>query len=82
MSDQGHDLASLFPEDGALLHQLKIDNAHFRRLAEEHHALTKEIEQIETGIAPASDERTEELKKERLAALDGIAALLAGAKAV
>lgn len=81
MSDQGHDLASLFPEDGELLHQLKLDNAHFRRLADEHHVLTKEIERIEAGIEPASDERTEALKKERLAALDGIAALVAGAKA-
>lgn len=81
MSSHGHDLSILFPEDGELLHRLKLDNAHFRRLADEHHALSKEIERIEAGIEPASDERAEELKKERLAALDGIAALVAGAKA-
>lgn len=81
MSNQGHDLGSLFPDDGELLHQLKLDNAHFRRLAEEHHTLTKEIERIEAGIEPASDERAEALKRERLAALDRIAALVAGARA-
>lgn len=80
MSDQGHDLADLFPEDAEVLHRLKLESAHFRRLADEHHALTKQIEQIEEDIAPGSDERLEELKKERLAALDAIAALIAEAK--
>ena len=81
MSDQGNDLSSLFPADGEVLHRLKLESPHFRRLAEEHHELTKEIDRIEEDIEPGSDERLEALKKQRLAALDGIAALIAEAKA-
>jgi uncharacterized protein YdcH (DUF465 family) len=81
MSEEGHDLHALFPEDGAVIHRLKLENAHFRKLAEEHHALTREIERIDAEIEPASDDRAEELKKARLAALDAIAALIEEAKA-
>ncbi|QCI79464.1 DUF465 domain-containing protein [Hankyongella ginsenosidimutans] len=81
MSETGHDLHSLFPDDAATLHLLKIGNAHFRALAEQHHALEKDIHQIEAGLEPASDDRLEALKKERLSVLDAIATLVEATRA-
>jgi uncharacterized protein YdcH (DUF465 family) len=34
--------------------------------------LNREIHRIDSGIEPASDDRTEALKKERLSLLDGV----------
>ncbi|MEG3148347.1 hypothetical protein U1769_00515 [Sphingomonas sp. ZT3P38] len=81
MSTPGHDLHALFPADGAALTALKQENAHFRALAEQEHVLQKEIDRIDAGLDPASDDRAEELKKLRLTALDEIAALIAQYKA-
>ncbi len=71
-----HELAEIFPEDAAALHQLKLTDAHFARLAERHHAVNREIHRIECEVEAASDERLEALKKERLHLLDTIAAML------
>lgn len=81
MSDQGHDFLSEFPADREVLHALKTDDAEFRRMSGRYHELNKEIHRIEVGIEASSDERVEELKKERLALLDDVAALIAAAKA-
>ena len=77
MSELGHDLHALFPEQGEALHALKLESPQFRQLAERHHALTQEISRIETGLDAASDDRLEELKKQRLSLLDEVAAMIA-----
>ena len=74
-----NELAEVFPDDAEALHRLKLTDAHFARLAEQHHAVNREIHRVETEIEPASDERLEELKKERLHRLDEIAAMLEAA---
>lgn len=80
MSDQDHDLASEFPESRDILHRLKIESAHFQTLSARYHPLIKEIARIESGAEAASDERLEERKKQRLALLDEIAAMIAQAR--
>ena len=75
--DSRETLHDLFPDDEAVLHALKIDNAHFRALAEQHNILAKQIYRIETDIEPASDEHLEELKKQRLTLLDEVAGMIA-----
>lgn len=70
-------LHDLFPDDEAVLHALKMDDAHFRALAEQHHVLAKQIYRVETDIEPASDEHLENLKKQRLALLDEVAVMIA-----
>jgi len=70
-------LHDIFPDDAPVLHALKVGNPHFRPLAGRFDELGKEIYRIEVEIEPASDERLEALKKERLAILDEIAALVA-----
>ena len=72
-----HELADAFPDHAAALHRLKTTNAHFARLAEQHHTVNRQIHRIEAEIEAASDERLETLKRERLQLLDAIAAMLA-----
>ena len=81
MSHTPNELAELFPQDHALLHRLKLEHAHFAGLADRYHDLNREIHRIESDIEPASDERLEALKKDRLHLSDEIATLLAEARA-
>ena len=81
MSEAGHDLHSLFPDHGPALHALKLKDAHFRTLAEQHHEVTLEIQRIEDGRVAASDVRIEALKKQRLQLLDEVSGLVAAHEA-
>lgn len=80
MSDQDHDLASEFPADRDALRRLKLDNHHFQALSLRYHGLLKDIHRIENGMEAASDQRLEEMKKERLALLDEIAGMIAATR--
>ncbi|WP_298815923.1 DUF465 domain-containing protein [uncultured Roseibium sp.] len=77
MSHVPHELHEEFPEAAEKLHQLKIGDSHFARLADEYHNINREVHRIETDVAPASDEVLEDLKKKRLFLKDQIAAKLA-----
>lgn len=72
-----HDLHHEFPEHGEILHALKMENAHYRVLAERYDVASKTIYRIQADLEPATDERLEALKKERLAMLDEVAAMIA-----
>lgn len=80
MSELGHDFNTLFPADRAILHTLKTENDHFRKLAHDYHSLTQGISRMEANIEPATDEQLETRKKERLHLLDEVAAMIAAAK--
>jgi uncharacterized protein len=80
MTHTPHDLHAEFPEDGAIMHTLKMNDAHFQRRADEYHDINREIHRIEAEVDAASDTRTEELKKARLALLDEISAMIATAR--
>lgn len=77
-----HELHEAFPEDVALLTRLKVDDRHFANLAERYHEVNRAIHRIESEIEPASDDHAEGLKKQRLAMLDEISALLEQARRV
>ncbi|MFC3097421.1 YdcH family protein [Alteraurantiacibacter palmitatis] len=81
MSHTPHELAAEFPQDAAAIHALKTQDAHFAKLADAYHDLNREIHRIESEIEAASDERTEMLKKKRLALLDEISPMIAKARA-
>ena len=80
MSHFLHDLHSEFPDDGEILHQLKVSDPRFLGLAEEYHTENKEIQRIESGIEASSDSRLDELKKRRLLMLDEVSAMIDKAK--
>lgn len=80
MSHTPHELGDEFPQDHDVLHDLKMNNAHFVTLSERYHEVNGKIHRIETEIEPASDEHAEELKKNRLALVDEIRAMIVEAK--
>lgn len=72
MTHTPHELAEEFPDDGEALHQLKVSNAHFGKLADEYHEINRKVHRIESEIEPASDFTLEDLKKKRLVLKDQI----------
>ena len=81
MSHTPHELAEIFPDDADLIHRLKGENAHFAKLADQHHEVNRAVHRIEAEVEPTSDAHAEELKKQRLALQDEIAGMLAAARA-
>lgn len=75
-----NELTKIFARDREVLTRLKTQDAHFARLADEYHELNREVHRIEAETEAASDERTETLKKQRLALLDEITALVTQAR--
>lgn len=76
MSLEHHSLLNDFPEHKEVIHSLKTENNHFRKLFEEYHELDKEIYRAESGDEPTSDDRLEELKKKRLFLKDELYAMI------
>jgi hypothetical protein len=79
MTHVPHELHEEFPQAGDALHRLKLENAHFAKLADEYHQVNREIHRIEADVEAASDARTEELKRRRLTLKDAIAEILRAA---
>ncbi len=79
MAHTPHELAEDFPEHVSKIHDLKMNDAHFARLADEYHTVNREVHRVETGVEPASQEREEELRKTRMRLKDEIAGILAKA---
>lgn len=71
-----HELAEGFPEHAAKIHDLKQNNAHFARLADEYREANREVHRIETGVEAAGQIREEDLRKRRIHLKDEIAAML------
>lgn len=74
-----HELHDEFPQHADLLHKLKVEDAHFRKLADEYHAVNRDIHRHETEVEPVSDDHAEALKKQRLSLVDQISGMLAKA---
>lgn len=74
-------LHELFPHDAPLLRKLKAEDGHFQHLAAHLETLDEAMRAIDSGTDPASDERAEQTSRERLAALDQIAAHVGAARA-
>ena len=61
-----HPLIEEFSEHRDTIHNLKMNNAHFRRLAHEYEGIDKSIFRAEQGIEVVNDDYLESIKKERL----------------
>ena len=79
MSHVPHELPEEFPDKIDVMHDLKLNDAHFQRLAEEYHELNRQIHRVETGVEPTSEQFETELRKKRLHLKDEIASILAAA---
>lgn len=61
-----HPLTDEFPEFEAKIHDLKVDNEHFKKLFDEYDEVDHEIYRIESDAEPASDETANQLRITRL----------------
>ncbi len=78
MSHVPHELADEFPEYKERIHDLKVSDAHFRRLFDEYHVVNREIHRAEAAGLNISDEHYEELKKQRMQLKDNLYSMLQG----
>lgn len=76
MTVEHHDLIHELPEYRDQIHELKTNNTHFRKLFDEYHQLTKEIENMENEVTPVSTPTEEEAKKRRLKLKDELFEML------
>ncbi|MGB3314504.1 MAG: YdcH family protein [Albidovulum sp.] len=79
MSHTPHELHEEFPAEADRIHEMKVSNAHFARLAEEYHAINRDVHRAETGIEPVDSLAETEMRKKRAHLKDEIARMLAGA---
>ncbi|MFV0279237.1 MAG: YdcH family protein [Rhodoblastus sp.] len=76
MSHVAHELTEEFPAKAQIIHDLKLSNAHFARIAERYHELNRDIHRMESNVEPADNFTVENLKKERLKLKDEIAGFI------
>lgn len=79
MSVEHHDLHHEFPELNDRIHEMKVNNAHFRRLFDEYHELTSAIENMEDEKTPVSTRTEEEAKMRRVHLKDELYRMLTAA---
>ena len=72
MSNTPHELHEEFPDKAGKIHALKVENAHFARLADEYHTINREVHRAETGVVPVDQFAETELRKKRAALKDEI----------
>ncbi|OOV86654.1 YdcH family protein [Oceanospirillum linum] len=76
MPIEHHDLLNELPEYKDQIHALKVSNAHFRKLFDEYHELTKDVENMESEQKPVATEVEEAAKVRRLKLKDEMFAML------
>lgn len=79
MSVEHHDLHHDFPELHDKIHEMKMGDAHFRRLFDEYHELTRSIEKMEDEVTPVATRTEEEAKIRRVHLKDELYRMLTAA---
>lgn len=69
-------LAEEFAGKSQIIHDLKLNDAHFRNLLTKNHELWQEIQNIQNNVTPSDDVTLENLEKKRLVILDQISAII------
>ncbi len=78
MSHTPHELSEEFPDKIAAMQGLKESDAHFARLFDEYHEINRAVHRAETNVEPTDDLHMGEMRKQRMALKDQIAAMLNG----
>lgn len=76
MQNDSHDLHADFPEFAEKIHQLKMHNAHFKRLFEEYNQVNNAVLRAEAQVDTPSDDALMALKGQRVNLKDQIYAML------
>lgn len=80
MTTKHLDFTSEFPEYKEAIHNLKIQDQHFKNIFDKYEEVNKAIIRAEERIDLMSDQDEEKLRKERLALKDQLVTLLSSAK--
>ena len=81
MSVEHHNLLHEFPEYKDQIHDLKVNNHHFRKLFDEYHELTTDIEKMENETTPVATMTEEEAKMRRVHLKDELYSMIKKAAA-
>ncbi|WP_415881731.1 YdcH family protein [Neptuniibacter sp. SY11_33] len=76
MPIEHHDLIHEFPEHRDRIHNLKMEDAHFARLFDEYHQVTKDVERMESEVEPVCTQTEEAAKFKRLKLKDKLYKML------
>ncbi|MGR3314955.1 YdcH family protein [Roseovarius indicus] len=76
MSHTPHELHEEFPEHAAKITNLKSEDTHFARLADEYHEVNRAVHRAETNVAPVEELAEVELRKKRAHLKDEIYRIL------
>lgn len=80
MSHTPHELAADFPEFTDQLHNLKLTDTHFQKLADRYHQINRSVHRAETNIEPTTDAQLINMRKQRMVLKDEIYGILKTAK--
>lgn len=80
MGHTPHELAADFPEFADQLHELKLHDNHFQKLAEQYHKINRTVHRAETNIEPTTDEHLIDMRKQRMVLKDEIYGILKATK--
>ena len=61
-----HDLLHEFPQHKEKIHNLKVNDHHFRKLFDQYDAVNNDIHRIETGAEATTDEVLTDLRLKRV----------------
>ena len=76
MSHTPHELSEEFPEFVQKMHDLKVSDAHFAKMADDYHELNRKVHRAETNVEPREELSEVDLRKRRGALKDEIYAYL------
>ncbi|MRI35029.1 GTP-binding protein [Endozoicomonas sp. OPT23] len=76
MLTEHHDLLHELPQYKDQIHDLKINDRHFRRLFDAYHDLTRDIENMESEVTPVTSHVEEEYKLRRVRLKDELHRML------
>lgn len=76
MAHSPHELAEEFPDKVERIHQLKVEDNHFKKLFDEYHEVNRAVHRAETNVEPMDSLAEQELRKKRMRLKDELAQML------
>jgi len=76
MTHTPHELAEEFPEYAEEIHQLKMTDSHFTKLADDYHAVNRQVHRMETEVEAVSTDTEKHARERRVHLKDQIAQYL------
>ncbi|MEM7545380.1 MAG: YdcH family protein [Pseudomonadota bacterium] len=77
MTHTPHELAEEFPDKTDLIHELKTNDRHFKKLFDDYHEVNRAVHRAETNVEPLDSLAEQDLRKRRMHLKDELARMLA-----